>query len=339
MLYLTIYSRAKSIFAYLVIIIGIAFMITFAFTWYLCDRLMYPQRIPITRTPTFPYKTVQLKTEDGVTIRGWFIPAPPGNGKVPAILLLHGVADNRNFFNLDCNAPYAKQICPIEHATYPRGTYPTLIDALHWHGYALLAIDQRAEGQSGGAFCTYGLLETRDVAAALIYLQHNPTIDQKKLGIYGSSMGSMTAIHAAAQMPAFRAVAVESPFANLTTTLKTVTAPLIGLPGWMVGPLLKLYQLRTGVNLTEMRNINDMAALGKRSFYAIGDLKDTVTLPGDARKLYNASHGTLRELWEVPDAHHTEARFLHPDEFDQRLIAFFDKALRWGLSSSMVTNS
>lgn len=107
----------------------------------------------------------------------------------------------------------------------------------------------------------------------------------------------------------------------------------------MVGPLLKLYQLRTGVDLTKMRTIDDMAALGKRSFYVVGDLRDTVALPGDARKLYNASRGTVRELWEVPDAHHTEARFLHPDEFDQRLIAFFDKALRWGLSSSVVANS
>ncbi len=326
--YRTICSHVKIIFVSLVIVIGIAFIITFAFTWYLCNRLMYPQRIPITRTPVFTYDTVQLKTADGVIIRGWFIPAPPSNGKAPAVLLLHGVADNRNFFNLDCNAPYAKQICPIEHATYPRGTYPTLIDALHWHGYALLAIDQRAEGESGGAFCTYGLLETRDVAAALAYLQHNPDVDQKRLGIYGSSMGSMTAIHAAAQMPAFRAVAVESPIANLATTLKTVTAPLARLPDWMVGPLLKLYQLRTGVDLAAMRNIDDMAALGKRSFYVIGDMKDTVTLPGDARKLYNASHGTIRELWEVPAAHHTEARFLYPDEFDQRLIAFFDKALR-----------
>ena len=121
---------------------------------------------------------------------------------------------------------------------------------------------------------------------------------------------------------------MESPFVNLVTTLKAVTAPLARLPGWMVDPLLKLYQVRTGVDLAAMRNIDDMAALGTRSFYAIGDMQDTVTIPGDARTLYNASHGTLRELWEVSDARHTEARFLHPDEFDQRLVAFFDKALQ-----------
>jgi fermentation-respiration switch protein FrsA (DUF1100 family) len=202
-----------------------------------------------------------------------------------------------------------------------------MIDALHWNGYALLVIDQRAEGESGGTICTYGLDEMRDVAAALSYLQARPDVDQTKLGIYGTSMGSMTAIHAAAQMHAFRAVAVESPFANLEATLQMVTAPLIKLPGWTVWSLLNLYHLRTGVDLSRMRNIDDIAALGNRPFYAIGDMKDTVTIPGDARTLYDASRASLRELWEVPDAGHTESRFLHPDEFDQRLVAFFDAAL------------
>jgi fermentation-respiration switch protein FrsA (DUF1100 family) len=140
-------------------------------------------------------------------------------------------------------------------------------------------------------------------------------------------MGSMTAIHAAAQMSAWRAVAVESPFANLEITLQKVTAPLARLPAWTVWPLLELYHLRTGVDLSRMRNIDDMVALGHRPFYAIADMKDRVTIPGDARTLYNASHAPLRELWEVPDAGHTESRFLHPDEFDQRLVAFFDAAL------------
>ena len=322
-------SGVKVVLISLSILLFITFVAAFAITWYLCDRLMYPQRIPITREPTVPYVSVQLETVDHVTIRGWFIPAPPGTGKAPAILLLHGVADNRNAFNLNCHAAYATSLsnCHFSTTAYPKGTYPTLIEALHWHGYALLDIDQRAEGESGGNFCTYGLYETRDVAAALTYLQSRPDVDSRRLGIYGSSMGSMTAIHAAAQLPAFRAVAVESPFADLNTTMRLVTAPLIGLPGWMVWPIVKLYQIRTGVDLTAIRNVDDMVALGDRPFYAISDLRDRVTLPGDARKLYDASHSPLRQLWEVSDAGHTEARFLHPNEFDQRLITFFDEAL------------
>lgn len=288
---------------------------------------MYPERVPITHVPALPYISVQLETVDHVVIRGWFIPAPASTGKAPAILLLHGVADNRNAFNIDCRATDEKDVCP-PNSPYAKDHYPTFIEALHWHGYAVLTIDQRAEGESGGDFCTYGLYETRDVAAALAYLEHRPDVDGKRLGIYGSSIGSITAIHAAAQMPAFRAVAVESPFADLTETMQAVTAPLIRLPGWMVGPILKLYQLRTGVDLTKLRNIDDMAALDERPFYAIGDMKDKVTLPGDARRLYEASRSPERQLWEVPDTGHTEARFSHPDEFDRRLIAFFDEALR-----------
>jgi fermentation-respiration switch protein FrsA (DUF1100 family) len=321
------HSRVKVVLTSLGTLLLLIFVVTIAITLYLCNRLMYPERVSITHVPKLPYASVILETVDHVTIRGWFIPALTSTEKSPAILLLHGVADNRNAFNIDCRGTDAKDICPPNSA-YAKGDYPTFIETLYQHGYAVLAIDQRAQGVSGGDFCTYGIYEIRDVAAALAYLQSRPNVDGKRLGIYGSSMGSITAIHAAAQMPAFRAVAVESPFADLTESMQAVTAPLLRLPGWMVWPILKLYLLRTGVDLTQFRNIDDMVALGERPFYAIGDMKDTVTLPGDARKLYEASHSPLRELWEVPNTGHTDSRFYHPDEFDQRLIAFFDKALK-----------
>ena len=320
-------SWAKTLLTYLGVSLAITFTLVFALIWYLSTRLVYPERVPITRVPALPYEAVQLETVDHVTIRGWFIPAFPGRGRAPAILLLHGVADNRNAFNIDCRATDYKDVCP-PNSPYAKDHYPTFIEALHWHGYAVLAIDQRAQGESGGDFCTYGLYETRDVAVALAYLQHRPDVDSGRLGIYGSSMGSITAIHAAAQMPALRAVAVESPFADLTETLRLVTAPLTRLPGWMVGPILKFYQLRTAVDLTQFRNIDDMAALGVRAFYAIGDMKDKVTLPEDARRLYEASRSPECRLWEVPDTGHTESLFYHPDEFYARLLTFFDQALK-----------
>jgi uncharacterized protein len=316
----------KIVLIFLSVLLCITFIVTFALSWYLCTRLMHPERVFITRVPALPYESVQLETVDHVMIRGWFIPAPLGSGRAPAILLLHGVADNRNAFNIDCRATDDKDVCPPD-SPYARDHYPTFIEALHWHGYAVLAIDQRAQGESGGDFCTYGLYEMRDVSTALTYLQHRLDVDSGRLGIYGSSMGSITAIHAASRMPAFRAVAVESPFADLTETLRLVTAPLANLPGWMVGPILKLYQLRTGVDLTQLRNIDDIAALGERPFYAVGDMKDTVTLSGDARRLYEASLSPERQLWEVPDTGHTESLFYHPNEFYRRLISFFDEAL------------
>lgn len=309
-------------------LLSLAGLLLFLLNWYLCNLLMYPQRVALAPPPTVPYQAVQLETSDHVSIRGWFLPAPVETGKAPALLLLHGVSDNRTVFTRICPVVEMQGICPRTRSLSITSTYPTLVDALHWNGYALLLIDQRSQGESGGTICTYGLEETRDVAAALSYLQQRPDVDQTRLGIYGTSMGAMTAIHAAAQMPAWRAVAVESPFADLETTLQQVTAPRVGLPSWVTWPVLALYHLRTGVDLSAMRSIDDMEALGQRPFYAIADLKDTTTIPGDARILYNASHALLRELWEVPDAGHTEARFLHPNEFDQRLIAFFHAALR-----------
>ncbi|MBV9615231.1 MAG: hypothetical protein JO031_07235, partial [Ktedonobacteraceae bacterium] len=89
-------SWMKIILTSLTVTVTITLIATVALTWYLCNYLMYPKRLPITRTPTIPYEEIQLYTTDHVNIRGWFIPAPLSTEKAPAILLLHGVADNRN---------------------------------------------------------------------------------------------------------------------------------------------------------------------------------------------------------------------------------------------------
>lgn len=100
-------GRMEKGMAYLSFLLLIGFVTIAALPWFLCTRLMYPERVP-----SLPYTSVQLETVDHVTIRGWFIPAPPDTGRAPSVLLLHGVADNRNAFHLDCRASDSKNNCP-----------------------------------------------------------------------------------------------------------------------------------------------------------------------------------------------------------------------------------
>ena len=73
---------------------------------------------------------------DGAMLKGWFVQPRAWNGN--AVLLLHGVADNRQGI---------MQYAPM---------------FLH-SGYAVLLPDSRAHGDSGGDHATYGLLESDDV--------------------------------------------------------------------------------------------------------------------------------------------------------------------------------
>jgi fermentation-respiration switch protein FrsA (DUF1100 family) len=47
----------------------------------------------------------------------------------------------------------------------------------------------------------------------------------------------------------------------------------------------------------------------------------------DAQRLYVAAREP-KELWIVPGAQHCGAHYAHPQEYERRVIAFFDQALR-----------
>ncbi len=79
---------------------------------------------------------VEITSDDGVTLRAWIMRPIAGNGD--AVILLHGVADNRA--GMLGNA-----------------------DMLLRHGFAVLLPDARAHGASGGPIATYGVKEADDV--------------------------------------------------------------------------------------------------------------------------------------------------------------------------------
>src|SRR4051794_1380906 len=74
---------------------------------------------------------VEIHAGDGIPLRGWYIHSQNGNGQ--AVILLHGLGDNR--------------LGTIGYA-----------EILLKHGFSVLMPDARAHGESGGALMTYGLI-------------------------------------------------------------------------------------------------------------------------------------------------------------------------------------
>ena len=130
---------------------------------------------------------VSFRTDDGVQLSAaWQAPSQPA----PAVLLLHS---------------YLRT-----HADWD----PVAV-ALHEAGFAVLALDLRGHGASGGtipgdSFQPY----VRDVKAALTWLEHQPMVMATRIGIGGLSLGSTLAVVAAAADPAVRSLALVSPAAE-----------------------------------------------------------------------------------------------------------------------------
>ena len=90
--------------------------------------------------------------------------APPQGGW-PAVLMLHGLGSDRSSMNSVAEAHLAP------------------------YGYAVLTLDARGHGASGGQSSLVGPREVADYAAALAWLRARPGISDQKIGAFGVSLG------------------------------------------------------------------------------------------------------------------------------------------------------
>jgi fermentation-respiration switch protein FrsA (DUF1100 family) len=132
---------------------------------------------------------VKLRTDDGLELGAWFVPARPDTGADVSgtVIVFPGNAGNRTF-----RAPLAA--------------------ALSQAGFAVLLLDYRGYGGNPGSPSEEGLL--RDARAAWAYLQGRPGIDGGRIAFFGESLGCAVAIALALEHPP-QALVLRSPFSSL----------------------------------------------------------------------------------------------------------------------------
>ena len=120
-----------------------AFWLLFVFIGVILSfRLTRRYFLDIEKKPTevgLKYKDISFVTEDGIRLKGWWIPVR-GSDKV--VIQLHGHSGS-----IDPDIQYLPE--------------------LHQHGYHVLMFDFRGHGRSEGKVVTFGYLERRDVLAAV----------------------------------------------------------------------------------------------------------------------------------------------------------------------------
>ena len=240
-----------------------------------------------------------VRAPDGAILRGWKVRAARPNGAW--VLVLHGVADNR----------YGTE----EHARM-----------LLQSGYAVVMMDSRAHGASGGEIASYGWLERKDVSAAIDELER--TEHPEHLYALGNSMGAGIALQAAGSDARIEAVAAEAPFANLQEAAYDYAGlqrwPLLGKTFFAPGAWVLIYrgQRLAGFPASE---VSPERAVKARAFplLLICDGADVVLPCRHSETILHAATGA-KELWRVPGALHTGAMGTAPAEYRRRVISFLD---------------
>lgn len=266
------------------------------------SQQMIKRRTPDVRTDPTDYglshEEVAFQSRDGLTLRGWFIPADEPRG---TIVFCHGHAGS-----MDPDIEYAP--------------------AFHANGYNVLMFDLRGHGRSEGQRVSMGYHERLDLLGAVDYLRSRG-ID--RVGVLGFSMGGAVAISTAPQSEAIRAVVSDGGFAQLGNAIASALRER-GLPSWvaaLVGPLIIcLASLRLGSWLPRADPTRWVDRITPRALLIIhGGLDRYVSLT-EVQKLY-AKAGEPKELWVVPEAGHRMVNGQRPDEYRARLLAFFERWL------------
>jgi uncharacterized protein len=104
-------------------------------------------------------------------------------------------------------------------------------------GYAVLAVDARGDGESGGKPNALGWYGDRDVAGAYRFLSHQPGVDPHRIAGLGLSMGAEELLRAAARGVPLHAVAADgagaSTSADAALNPQGANAPIFEAVSWL----------------------------------------------------------------------------------------------------------
>ncbi|HEV2461959.1 MAG TPA: alpha/beta fold hydrolase [Ktedonobacterales bacterium] len=272
--------------------------------------------VAITQTPAtwgLLYQTVSFPSRsDHLRIRGWLMPGLLPDGKQTlqrTIIMVHGIPGNRSAV-LRVSA------------------------ALVQHGFAVLALDLRDNGESASAPRSLGEFEQRDILGAVDFLQTGalpfPLLGRPRvIGGWGVSLGAATLLLAAAAEPALRALVSDSAFADAAAVVRARWDQQ-GLPSWLLPGALLAGQLLYGVNYDQARPVAVVAQIAPRPILFIHGTADSSVPVANMDQLVAAASQPSNahvQTWRVPGAQHVQAVSLMPEVYVQRMVAFYQSAL------------
>lgn len=294
------------LFGFIALIGVIAF---FFVAGYLAQYLSTTVRGYPSRTPAavgLAYSEIEFPAAvDGVTIRGWWVPAA---GSDRTVVFLHGKDNNRS-----------------------SGPALEVARALNAAGYNALLFDFRGCGYSDGERYSLGYFEVRDVSGAIDYLAARHPEAAERVAVIGFSMGAATALLATGQDRRIQAAITDSAYADVIDLLEREIPRQSRLPSLITWPVVWMGQILQGYDISSIRPIETLAALDGRSVFLIHGTNDGVVVRQHFDRLMaalaNGSSGPASETWLVPEAGHVGAHGRDPAAYQQRIVNFLNRAL------------
>jgi len=277
----------------IIFLIIIAFIILFSFLIFLMS--IKPGKWPIEFTPEsfdLKYEDVDFETSDGLKLKGWFIPSDKSND---TIIVMHGYPTNK------------ADVLPFSMFLLKK--------------FNVFLFDFRSFGESEGSYTTAGFKEVNDLDAAVKYLKSRK--DVKNIGALGFSLGGSVAIMN--KNNDIKAIVSDSAYSNLNNIIEAMYKPFF----FMKYPFVQLNRVYSkiffNVDPKDVSPENSIKNINKPILIIHGE-KDSQIPVNEANILHNANKKT--ELWIVENADHGSTYALNKEEYEKRVLEFFEKNLK-----------
>ena len=242
-----------------------------------------------------------ITSDDGIPLVAHYIPAE--NAKA-VFILVHGYRSNglRDF------AYIAKP--------------------LYEKGYSLLILDNRAHGESGGKYISYGALERFDVILWANEVKRR--LPELPVILNGVSMGAATVLMAASlDLPDnVRGVVADSGYTSPSDIFKSVIKRMYHLPEFPFVPLARVMsRRRIGVDFADVSAAESVKKTKVPLLFAHGTGDTFVPHDMSEKNFANAPTGMARMIL-VDGAEHTQSYLFDPKRYGAELDRFLEGCLK-----------
>ena len=182
-------------------------------------------------------------------------------------------------------------------------------------------LDPRGQGNSEGD--TVRWAGDQDLLAGAAYLRGRPDVDPGRIGGFGFSIGGEMLLEAAAQSNAFKAIVSEGAGSRVGDEDVSGSARLLAEPNLALMTAALTVFSNHGPPPPIVDRIGRIAPRAVFLIYADPGLGGENT----RQPKYYAAASEPKATWKVPGSKHTGGIDARPAEYEQRVIAFFDRAL------------
>ena len=272
------------------------FLVLYAFVYPVSVAIVvtHKYREPIGNPPSAAYQPVTFTASDGLELSGWYVPSK----NRAAVVVVHGGGGDRTG--------------AVQHA-----------ELLARHDYGVLLYDSRGRGESEGSPVSMGWGWEKDVRGALAFLRSQGEVDPERIGGLGLSTGADVLFETAADERDMKAVVADGATAESFADYRNAKGIDVAAPYWWT--MYTAARVFSGVSPGEP--LKDLVARISPTPLLLIATGGSLPAEREVNLIYAEAAREPVDLWDLPDVAHTAAIRERPEEYERRVVGFFDDAL------------